>query len=179
MAISRKEEERALDQGERELVAKSSHPQVQELTDAELAALIKLVRERRDRAQSLAAQRRREIRGKGVPRGAVPVTGDAGSKTKVQVLAMAMRRLNAEAERRERMAAHVSLMDNARRALELKQAGAAAGGGTGAPGPENSRTAFAASRTRTRATSAEIMRPMERGRQRKAGAVAQAKRDSR
>ena len=38
MAISRKDEERALDTGERELVAKSNHPAVQALSDAELAA---------------------------------------------------------------------------------------------------------------------------------------------
>ncbi len=100
MAISRKEEARALNDAERELVAQSAHPGVQQLPDAELHKLIKLVREHRDKAQGQLAQRRREMFGKGVPRGTKPATGDAGSNTKVAVLANAVRRLNAEAGRR-------------------------------------------------------------------------------
>lgn len=180
MAIARKDEARALDEGERELVARSYHPAVQELDDAELAELVRLVRERRDRAQRLASQRTREIRGKGAPRGATPSTGDAGSKTKVAVLATAMRRLNAEVVRRQEMAASVALVASANRALEMKLA-AAGGGGSGGP---NSRAQWRAQRLAQgqrpgRPTSAELMRPMERGRQRKAGAVAQARRDGR
>ena len=49
MAHSRKDEARALDASELELVDKSHHPSVQDLTDAELADLIRLVRDRRDR----------------------------------------------------------------------------------------------------------------------------------
>ena len=61
MAITRKTEERALDAEERDLVAKSHHPALQELSDRDLAQLVKLVRERRDRAKTQANQRRREI----------------------------------------------------------------------------------------------------------------------
>jgi hypothetical protein len=177
MAIARKDEARALDADERVLVEKSYHPVVQDLADAELADLSRLVRERRDRAQRLAAQRAREIRGKGVPRGATPSTGDAGSKVKVQVLAMAVRRLNAETERRRGMAATAAQMASARKALALKQAQAHS-----APGMDNSRASWReqrlrAAQTGARPTSADLMRPMERGRQRKAAAVAQARRD--
>lgn len=183
MAIARKDEARALDEGERELVARTHHPAVQALSDAELAELVRLVRERRDRAQRLASQRAREIRGKGVPRGATPATGDAGSKIKLAVLATAMRRLNAEAERRREMAASVALVSNARKALAMKRASEA-----GEPAPEagtiNSRAQREAWRARAaagrnRPTSGELVRPMERGRQRKAAAVAQARRDGR
>lgn len=42
MAISRKEAARALSADEQELVEKSHHPAVQELSDADLAGLVKL-----------------------------------------------------------------------------------------------------------------------------------------
>lgn len=60
MAISRKEEARALSADEHALVEKSHHPAVQHLADAELASLVKLLRERRDKAQTEAHRRRRE-----------------------------------------------------------------------------------------------------------------------
>lgn len=99
MAITRREEERALSKNERELVERSHHPVLQDLPDAELSSLVKLMRERRDKASDQAKQRRREMRGKGQPRGATPSSADDGSKRKVEVLAMAMRRLNKEVER--------------------------------------------------------------------------------
>jgi hypothetical protein len=102
MARPRKDEARALDTDERELVEKSHHPAVQTLDDAALLELLKLVRERRDRAQRLARTQRRERRGKTSPRGAAPATDDAGSQRKAEILATAVRRLNAEHERRRR-----------------------------------------------------------------------------
>lgn len=51
MAISRKEEARALSADEHALVEKSHHPAVQGLADADLAGLVKLLRERRDKAR--------------------------------------------------------------------------------------------------------------------------------
>lgn len=173
MAISRREEERALDADEKELVGKSHHPEVQELSDAELADLVKLLRTRRDKARDVAHQRRREIRGKGAPRGATPSSGDAGSRTKLAVLAMAMRRLNAEAERRRQMTAQVSQAELARNALKLKQ-------GAGDEGPAfNSRTAHKGMRSIQNEKARSLVRPMELGRQRKAAQKAQAKRDAR
>ncbi|RUX99051.1 hypothetical protein EN985_29110, partial [Mesorhizobium sp. M7A.F.Ca.CA.004.04.1.1] len=87
MAISRKEAARALSADEQELVEKSHHPAVQELSDADLAGLVKLLRERRDKAQTQAHRRQREIRGKGAPKGAAPSKSDGGSQTKLAVLA--------------------------------------------------------------------------------------------
>jgi hypothetical protein len=100
LGLSRKEEKRALDNDEQELVDKSHHPRIRELSDTELRDLIRLVRERRDRARSLANQRRREMRGKSSPRGAEPSRKDEGSRLKTEVLASALRRLNAERGRR-------------------------------------------------------------------------------
>ncbi|TIM29164.1 MAG: hypothetical protein E5Y69_25180 [Mesorhizobium sp.] len=163
MAISRKEEARALSADEHALVEKSHHPAVQDLADAELAGLVKLLRERRDKAQGEAHRRRREIRGKGAPKGAGASKADGGSQLKLEVLAMAMRRLNGEAERRRQLAARVSLVDNARMALSMF----------------NTRTAHKGMRAVVHQRAPNLVRPMELGRQRKAAKVAQAKRDAR
>ncbi|MEW6629812.1 MAG: hypothetical protein AB1440_02985 [Pseudomonadota bacterium] len=173
MAISRREEARALSVDEHDLVQKSHHPAVQELSDTDLAGLVKLLRERRDKAQTEAHRRRREIRGKGAPKGAAPSRADAGSQTKLAVLSMAMRRLNGEAERRRQLAASLSLIENARKALDMKE-------GASADGPTfNSRTAHKGMRALANQRTQSLVRPMELGRQRKAGKVAQAKRDAR
>lgn len=175
MAITRKDEARALDADERELVEKSHHPEVQELSDRDLADLVKLVRSRRDKARAEASRRRREMRGKGAPKGATPSKADAGSRMKLDVLAMAVRRLNAEAERRRQMASRVSLAESARNALALRKAAEA-----DAPAESfNARTAHHGMRQNASARRQDLIRPMELGRQRKAGAVAQAKRDAR
>jgi len=101
LAISRREERRALDADELELVDRTHHPEVADLSDSELRDLIRLVRERRDRAGDIASQRRREMRGKSAPRGAEASKQDDGSRLKREVLAMAGRRLNAERSRRK------------------------------------------------------------------------------
>ncbi|TPL56329.1 hypothetical protein FJ942_16240 [Mesorhizobium sp. B2-4-2] len=173
MAISRKEEARALSADEHELVEKSHHPAVQDLSDADLSGLVKRLRERRDKAQTEARRRRREIRGKGTPKGAVASKADGGSQLKLAVLAMAMRRLNGEAERRRQLTARVSLVDSARKTLALKQK---------APtdGPAfNARTAHKGMRAVANQRTPNLVRPAELGRQRKAAKVAQAKRDAR
>ncbi|MFN3548940.1 MAG: hypothetical protein ACK4U0_15750 [Mesorhizobium sp.] len=175
MAITRKDEARALDSDERELVEKSHHPEVQELSDRDLADLVRLVRSRRDKAQTEASRRRREMRGKGAPKGTEPSKADAGSRMKLDVLAMAVRRLNAEIERRRQMAAKVSLAQSARNALALKKAAEAE-----TPVESfNARTAHHGMRKNPSDRRQNLVRPMELGRQRKAGAVAQAKRDAR
>jgi len=173
MAISRKEEARALNADERELVEKSHHPAIQELSDAELSDLVKLMRDRRDKAQADVFRRRREIRGKGVPKGAKPATGDAGSRTKLAVLAMAMRRLNAEVERRQQLAASLQQIENAYRALSMKKKAEARA-------PDfNTRHAHRGMRAIENRKPKNLIQPMELGRQRKAAQVAQAKRDAR
>jgi hypothetical protein len=173
MAMSRKEEARALSADEQGLVEKSHHPAVQELADADLAGLLKLLRERRNKAQTEAHRRRREIRGNGAPKGTAASKADGGSQLKLEVLAMAMRRLNGEAERRRQLAARVSLVENARNALAKKQSAAA-----GSP-DFNARTAHKGMRSVANQRPADLVRPAERGRQRQAAKVAQAKRDAR
>lgn len=174
MAMSRKHEARALNDEERQLVQKSHHPEVQDLSDAELSHLVKIVRERRDKAQAEAHRRRREMRGKAAPKGARPSKLDAGSNAKLQVLAMGMRRLNGELERRRQLATRIDLVENARRALVLTK--------VKKPPPAanfNTRHAHQGMRVEENTKARSLTRPMERGRLRKAAAVAQAKRDAR
>lgn len=105
MAITRKEEARALSSDEQDLVARTHHPAVQEESDSELRDLTRLIRDRRNKARDMAHQRRREMRGKGEARGASASTADAGSRTKLAALSTALRRVNGEMERRRKMSA--------------------------------------------------------------------------
>jgi hypothetical protein len=173
VAISRKEEARALNAEERILVEKSHHPVLQDLVDVELSDLVKRAREQRDKAQTEANRRRREMRGKAAPKGTAASTEDGGSQLKVAVLAMTMRRLNNEIERRRRLAASIALVENARKVLALKQS-------VQGNGPEfNTRHAHKGMRAAENSKVGSLIRPMERGRQRAAAKVAQAKRDAR
>jgi hypothetical protein len=122
MARSIKEERRLLSADELILVEKTHQPGLSLLSNHDLAELRKLVRERRDRAQHIAARQRRELRGKAAPKGARPATSDVGTREKRDVLAAAVRRLNKEIARREAQAAREELIDSAKRALELRRA---------------------------------------------------------
>lgn len=98
MGTARKEEERALDKDERELVARTRQPAIGKLSDTALRDLLRLVRDRRDKAKTQSYEHRREMRGRAVT--ASPQTEGLGSRRKVAVLASAVRRLNDEADRR-------------------------------------------------------------------------------
>lgn len=172
MASNRKLEARALAADERRMVGKSRAPALQELSATELSALVKLVRERRDRARTMAERRRREMRGKAAPRGAAPAKADEGSKLKLAVLAAALRRLTAEVQRRRRARARKELVGSAKKALAMRRAAEPAK-------PANTRRAARGMTPKENPRAPELIRPMERGRLRKANAVAQARRDAR
>ena len=122
MARSIKQERRLLGADESTLVEKTHHPSLGLLPDQDLAELRKLVRERRDRAQDIAARQRRELRGKAAPKGARAATDDSGAREKRDLLAAALQRLNKEVARREAKDPRQALIDNAKRALELRRA---------------------------------------------------------
>jgi hypothetical protein len=172
MAITRKEEERALDKDERDLVAKSHHPEIQELADKDLSDIVGRLRQARDKARTESHRQRREMRGKSAPKGQEPAASNKGTQRKLDVLAMAMRRVNKETERRRRMGTNLSLVESANRALQMKKKAED-------PAPDfNTRTAHKGMRDVRSERRQNLVRPMELGRQRKAGAVAQARRDS-
>ncbi len=172
MAITRKEEERALSAEEREVVIQTRHPDVQELSDDALSKLLRRLRDMRDRAKSQANQQRREMRGKAQPNGAVPKSSDAGSRLKASVLALSLKRLNAEIQRRASMSRKHSLVENAQHALQLKLHAQKN------DIPYNTRHANQGMRDIPDKKVTSLIRPAERGRLRKAGAAAQARRDA-
>lgn len=174
MAISRKQEERLLTTDEWQLVQRTHHPALQDLSDADLSDISKKVRERRNRAQTEAHRQRREIRGKADPKGTKAATKDTGSRAKLEVLAMSMRRLNSESARRLRMQGKVQMIENMQAALERKKKSKIEKDAS-----YNTRHAHAGMHAIENARRQSLVRPMERGRLRKAAAVSQAKRDAR
>ena len=173
MALRQNANDRALDNDERELVERSRHPGLQKLSDKELRHLVKLMRERRDKAKATSNHQRRELRGKASPRGETPVSGNEGSRHKVALLSTAMRRLNGESERRRRMSSRTALVASAQKALDMKRAHQSDGEGEGF----NSRTAHEGMRKITNHRVDSLINPRERGRLRKSGAIAQVRRD--
>jgi hypothetical protein len=173
MARSPKQEARALTADERDLVAKSRPPAIKSLTDAQLTALLKRTRERRNRARTVADRQRREMRGKAAARGAAPSKADEGSRLKLSVLTTALERLDAETQRRRRTKAKTSLVASARKALALKQKTKRAAA------PSSTRSANTGLRGKARVTVKSHVPPSMRGRVRAQVARAQAKRDAR
>lgn len=172
MAIRMRDEVRALNDDELELVCKTHIPLVLDLSDGELRDLIKQVRERRKRARDISNRQRREMRGKAERPGAAPARENAGTKHKAAVLAGALKRLNNEKERRERRRAAPDQVQIARKALQLKRAA-----GKGHSGPTY-RTASKGMRNIENEKPERLLHPMEIGRVSQFVRDAQAKRDS-
>ena len=173
MAITARQEARALSADERELVDKSRPPALRARSDSALATLVKRLRGRRDRARPVAQRQRRELRGKARPRGATPPQADDGSQLKQSVLTAALRRLDAETKRRRRDNAKASLVASARKALATKQKARRAAA------PSSPPSATAGLRGKARIVVENHVPKSARGRVRKQVARAQAKRDSR
>jgi hypothetical protein len=176
MAISPRQEARALSADERELVGKSRPPAVRTLTDFQLATVVKRMRVRRDKARTVAEQQRREMRGKAKGRGAKPSKDDEGSQLKLSVLSMALRRLETETTRRQRVKAKTSLVESARKALSLKKKASRAAPKKPASGK---RVSGGGLRGKERVVVENHVPPSTRGRVRKQTAKVQARRDAR
>jgi hypothetical protein len=88
-------EERLLSAAEREMVAQTRPPGVNQMSRVELQALGKRLREARDRSRRHASQQQREMRGKADPRGAAPARDNTGSLSKTAVLVSALKRVTA------------------------------------------------------------------------------------
>jgi hypothetical protein len=125
MARSVRRERQLLSAEEFALVGKTHHPCLESLSERDLAAVLKLLRERRDRTQRIAGRQRRELRGKSAPKGTRAATDDAGTRNKKDLLAAAVQRLNEEVTRRKVKTRHQSLVESAARALELRRASVA------------------------------------------------------
>lgn len=126
MAVSRRAQIRLLDRDELELVDRSRGEALSSAGHADLVSLRSLIRERRDRARSLAQQQRREMRRKAEPRGARAATGNAGTVAKHDVLTSALKRIGNELRRREQSEKALTQSGYARRALEMRRSSVSA-----------------------------------------------------
>ena len=101
MARNLRQERQLLDAVELVLVEKTHAPVLKRLSDKDLAALLGLVRKRRDRSRQMPERQRREMRGKAKPRGARAATDNTGTRGKRDLLDAAVRRLTHETARRK------------------------------------------------------------------------------
>ncbi|QRG08222.1 hypothetical protein EZH22_07875 [Xanthobacter dioxanivorans] len=173
MAHTRKTERRLLDDTEMEFVDKARHPALAELSDDDLHGLVTRLRERRERALTIANNQRRALRGKG-GRGEVTFEkADSGNRQKAAVLTDALTRARRELTRRKDEAARAELMANAHRALELKRDSKRAKRPANLPRPNQGM------RSKARTRIDPIGAAGEAGRVTKFVAMAQARKDSR
>lgn len=177
MAITKKQEERALSADEKELVGMSAVRASRSLTDSELTRLVKRLRTKRDRAKTVAERQRREMRGKVRARGATPAKDDDGSQLKLTILSAALARLDTETERRNKVKAKEALVASAKKALAQKREAKAPAKGKTAP--KTARGARAGLRGKARVEVENHVPASVRGSVRKQNARVQAKRDAR
>jgi hypothetical protein len=173
MSVSYKFERRLLSHEEHEVLRVTHHPAIYDHDVDGLKALRSRLRALRDKERTLARQKQREHRGKAEPRGgSFPGTVDQPLHRK-QVFAAALKRVNKELGRIQKLAARTAHVEAARRALALHRAAQFA------PYPPAGETAhegmrpLPSRRRRTSVARAEI------GRVSQATKIAQAVRDSR
>ena len=122
MSIACKSERSQLSHDEFEMIRITHHPAIYERPPDELHALKLRLREQRDKAQVLARQKQREMRGKSEPRGkSFPGTAELPRRRK-QVFAAALKRVNKELDRLQKLAARTSHVEAARTALARHRA---------------------------------------------------------
>ena len=177
MSISRNHGDRLFDADERELVEKTRQPKIRDVSDGDLANVIRLLRERRKRARDVANRQAREMRGKADAAGRDPARQNLGTQKKAEALAGALKRANNERVRRAKASAAPSQVSIARRALRLRKAAEKAARGSN-PATYD-RTAGKGLRPIESDRVDDLSRPMEIGRVSQFVKDAQAKRDSR
>ncbi len=122
MSVPIATEKRMLTETEFELVERTHHPAIAELSKSELADAARRLREFRNKARDVARQQRREMRGKAAARGARPAADNTGTSIKKEIFSDALGRVNNELRRLEREEARTGQAELARKALELKRA---------------------------------------------------------
>ena len=173
MSIPCKFERSILSFDEHEIILRSHHPEIYDAALDDLKALRQRLREMRDKERTLAHAKRRRARGKGAARGeSFPGTAEHPSRRK-QVFAAALKRVNREIDRIEKLEARTANIEAARRALAMRRAAQfPPRPPAGDPASEGMRP-LPSSRRRTRVPPARI------GRASQATKNAQAARDAR
>src|SRR5262245_15775491 len=122
MSMSCKFERSVLSHEEHELVQATHHPAIYQHDADALKTLRVRLRGLRDKERTLSRQKQRERRGKAEPRGgSFPGTIDQPLLRK-QVFAAALKRVNKELGRIQKLAARTAHVEAARRALALHRA---------------------------------------------------------
>ena len=122
MSIPCKFERSILSYDEYEIILRSHHPGIYDVGLDDLKALRHRLRDMRDRERTLAREKQREARGKGTPRGgSFPGTAEHPLQRK-QVLAAALKRVNKEIGRMQKLETRSAHVAAARRALAMRRA---------------------------------------------------------
>jgi hypothetical protein len=122
MSIPCKFERSILSYDEHEIILRSHHPEIYDAGFDDLRALRQRLRDMRNKERTLAREKRRETRGKGTPRGAsFPGTAEH-PRLRKQVFAAALKRVNREIERMQKLEARAAQVETARRALAMRRA---------------------------------------------------------
>jgi len=107
---------------EYESIRATHHPEIYDLTNAELRDIGRRLRQMREKERTLARQKRREVRGKAEPRGGnFPGTAERPQLRKRAVSA-ALKRVNKEIKRQQKLEAKAANVEAARRALAMRRA---------------------------------------------------------
>jgi hypothetical protein len=122
MSVSCRFERSLLNHEENETIRATHHPAIYDHDVEALKALRVRLRQMRDKERTLTRQKQREVRGKAEPRGAsFPGTPEQPLHRK-QVFAAAMKRVNKELARIQKLEARTAHVEAARRALALHRA---------------------------------------------------------
>jgi hypothetical protein len=122
MSIPCKFERSILTHEEFQFILRSHHPKIYDATLDDLRELRRRLRDMRGKERTLARAKRREARGKGAPRGgSFPGVAEHPLQRK-QVFAAALKRVNKEIDRMQKLEARTAHAEAARRALALRRA---------------------------------------------------------
>jgi hypothetical protein len=173
MSVSCKFERSLVGHEEHEVLRLTHHPAIYDHDVDGLKALRLRLRQLRDKERTLARQKQRERRGKAEPRGrSFPGTVDQPLHRK-QVFAAALKRVNKELGRIQKLAARTAHVEAARRALALHRAAQFASYPPAGETAHEGMLPVTSRRRRTSVARAKI------GRVSQATKIAQAVRDSR
>jgi hypothetical protein len=156
MSIPCKFERSILSHEEHEIVLRSHHPGIYDAQLGELKELRQRLRAMREKERTLARAKRREARGKGAPRGqGFPGTAEHSLRRK-QVFAAALKRVNREIDRMQKLEARSANVEAARRALAMRRAAQFPPRPATADTPGGGMSALPSRRRRTRVPPARI-----------------------
>jgi hypothetical protein len=122
MSIPCKFEHSVLSFDEHEIILRSHHPEIYDVELDDLKSLRQRLRDMRDKERTLAGENRRALRRKGAPRGASFLGTAEHPLQRKQVFASALKRVNKEIDRMQKLDARAEHIAAARGALAMRRA---------------------------------------------------------